>query len=99
MFYNIHIGEQILNLLTAYPDMQSFYPIQTFDLRHQVDYVSPKKIQLFEEYRKDPAIARIFFYYLDIEKLKRYEMEIKLVKIKLYKMTVVSSKDFRENKI
>ena len=30
------------------------------DLRFQVDYKTTKKIQLFEEYRADPADARLF---------------------------------------
>ena len=40
--------------------MENYYPIQVFDLRFQVDDFSPKKIQLFEEYRNDPANARLF---------------------------------------
>ena len=40
--------------------MKTKYPIQVIDLGHQVDHISPKKIQLFEEYRNDPANARLF---------------------------------------
>ena len=42
--------------------MKNKYPLQVIDLRHQVDYVSPKKIQLFEEFNTDSANvkARIF---------------------------------------
>ena len=29
--------------------MKNKYPIQVIDLRHQIDHISPKKIQLFEK--------------------------------------------------
>ena len=41
--------------------MKNSYLTQVIDIINQVDLVSPKKIQLFEEYRNDPANARIFF--------------------------------------
>ena len=34
----------------SYPDMNSKYSNQLNELRHQVDHLSPKNIQLFEEY-------------------------------------------------
>ena len=42
--------------------MKNKYPIQVIDLRFQVDHISPKKIQLFEEFNTDPANvnARLF---------------------------------------
>ena len=42
--------------------MQNKYPIQVIDLRHQVDHVFPKKIQLFEEFITNTAKvnARLF---------------------------------------
>ena len=40
--------------------MKSINPIQVNDIRLQVDHISPKKIQLLEEYRNDPGNARIF---------------------------------------
>ena len=35
--------------------MKSKYPIQVIELRSQPDHITPKKIQLFEEYRGEPA--------------------------------------------
>ena len=35
--------------------MKTKHPIQVIDLRFQPDHITPKKIQLFEEYRADPA--------------------------------------------
>ena len=39
--------------------MKNKYPIQVIDLRYQVDHITPKKTQLFEEYRAHPANANI----------------------------------------
>ena len=36
------------------------YPIGIMDLRHQLDYKTPKKIQLFQDYGTDPDNARLF---------------------------------------
>ena len=35
--------------------MKSKNPIQVINLRFQADHITPKKIQLFEEYRGEPA--------------------------------------------
>ena len=40
--------------------MKKSYPIQVLDLRHQVDHITPKTIQLFEKCGNDPANARLF---------------------------------------
>ena len=39
---------------------KNFYPFQVTDLRHQVDQITPKKNQLFEEFSGDPAHERLF---------------------------------------
>ena len=44
----------------SYPDMKTTYPIEIVDLRHQSDYITPKKIPPFLEYAVDPDNARIF---------------------------------------
>ena len=48
-FYEEHVGEELLNSFISYIDMKKKYPIQVIDLRHQIDHISPNKIQLFEE--------------------------------------------------
>ena len=42
--------------------MKNEYPIQLIELRFQVDHITPKKIQLFEEFNTDPlnVNTRIF---------------------------------------
>ena len=50
IFFKEYNGESLLHPFISYLDMKTFYPIQIIDLRFQIDYVTPKKIRLFEEY-------------------------------------------------
>ena len=40
--------------------MKYLYPIQITNFRHQVDHLTPKKIQIFEEFSQDPVNERLF---------------------------------------
>ena len=60
LFYKEYVGEESLQPYISYPDMKYLYPIQITDLRHQVDHLTPKKIQLSEEFSEDPANERLF---------------------------------------
>ena len=53
-FYKEYNGESLLQPFISYLEMKTFYPIQVIDLRFQIDYVTPKKIRLFEEYEETP---------------------------------------------
>ena len=57
-FQNITLVK--MNPFINYLDMKNFYAIQVIDLRFQVDHITRKKVQLFVEYRVDPANARVF---------------------------------------
>ena len=54
-FYQEYVGEQLMNPFISYTDMKNKYPIQVIDLRHQIDHITPKKTQLFEEDKNDPV--------------------------------------------
>ena len=63
--------------------MKNKYPIQVIDLRFQADHITPKKIQLFEEYRADTANARLY-----VILIRRGEIEFisdgkKLIEVKV----------------
>ena len=63
--------------------MKTKYPIEIVDLRHQSDRISPKKIQLFQEYSSDPENAK---FYLIV--IRRREIELisdgnKLIEVKV----------------
>ena len=61
-FYQEYVGEQLMNPFLSYTDMKNKYLIQVIDLRYQTDHISPKKIQLFEEYKNDPLYANKRLY-------------------------------------
>ena len=60
LFYKDYIGEELLQPHITYPDMKNQYPIQITDLGFQLDHITPKKIQLFEEFSENPANERLF---------------------------------------
>ena len=72
-FYQEYVGEELMNPFISYIDMKNKYPIQVIDLRHQIDHISPKKIQLFEEYKNDPVYANKRLYVILIRH-KQIEM-------------------------
>ena len=83
LFYKEYVGEELLNPFVSYTDMKNKYPIQVIDLRFQPDHITPKTIQLFEEYRAAPANARLF-----VILIRRREIELisdgnKLIEVKL----------------
>ena len=82
-FFKEYIGEELMSPFISYPDMKTKYPIQIVDLRHQPDHITPKKIQLFQEYNADPENAK---FYLII--IRRREIELisdgnKLIEVKV----------------
>ena len=89
-FYQEYAGEQLMNPFISYTDMNK-YPIQVIDLRHQIDHISPKKIQLFEEYKNDPVYANRKLYVILIRH-QQIEMisdgnkfiEVKVIKYLIY---------------
>ena len=87
LFYKEYVGEELLNPFVSYPDMKSKYPIQVIDLRFQPDHITRKKIQLFKEYRGEPANnpnnARLY-----VILIRRREVELisdgnKLIEVKV----------------
>ena len=83
LFFKEYIGEQLLSPFISYLDMKTKYPIEIKDLRHQVDHITPKKLQLFLEYGIDPEKARFF-----LKSIRRREKKLisdgnKLIEIKI----------------
>ena len=52
--------------------MKTKYLFGVVDLRHQLDHITPKKIQLFQEYGTDLVNARLFLILI-----RRIELESK----------------------
>ena len=60
IFYEEYNGESLLQSFISYLDMKTFYPIQVIDLRFQIDYITPKKIRLFEEFESSPENTNLY---------------------------------------
>ena len=48
LLFREYIGEPIINLVVSYPEKKTKYPIDTIDLRHQPDHITPKKFNYFK---------------------------------------------------
>ena len=83
LFFKEYVGEEILGPFVSYPEIKTKSPIQVIDLRFQADHITPKKIQLFEEYREAPNNSRLYVIII-----RRREVEIisdgnKLIEVKI----------------
>ena len=83
LFYKEYIGEKLLSPFVSYTDMKNKYPIQVIDLRFQADHITPKKIQLFEEYRADPANARLYVILIRRREIEFISDGNKLIEVKV----------------
>ena len=83
LFYKEYVGEELLNPFVSYTDMKNKHPIQVIDLRYQVDHITPKKIQLFEEYRADPANARLYVILIRRREIEFISDGNKLIEVKV----------------
>ena len=83
MFYKEYVGEELLNPFLSYPDMKTKYPIHVKDFRFQVDQITPKKIQVFEEYRANPANAKLFIILIRRREIEMISDGNKLIEVKV----------------
>ena len=88
LFYKEYVGEELLNHFLSYPDMKTKYPIQVIDLRFQVDHITPKKIQLIEEYRANPANAKLFIILIRRREIEMISDGNKLIEVKVIQMNI-----------
>ena len=83
LFYKEYVGEELLQPYISYPDMKYLYPIQITDLRHQVDHLTPKKIQLFEEFSEDPANEKLFIILIRHRQVEMISDGNKIIEVKV----------------
>ena len=83
LFYKEYVGEELLQPFISYPDMNYLYPIQITDLRFQVDHITPKKIQLFEEFSEDPANERLFLILIRHRQIEMISDGNKIIEVKV----------------
>ena len=61
--------------------METKYLLEIIDLRHQFDHITPKKIQLFDEYNANPDNARLFLIIIRRSKIELISDGIKLIEV------------------
>ena len=83
LFYKEYLGELLIIPFIFFPDMKNKGPIQVIDLRFQFDHISFKKIQLLEDYRKYPAIARFFVIIIRRREIEMINDGNKLIEIQV----------------
>ena len=83
LFYREYVGEELLQPYISYPNMKYLYPIQIIDLRFQVDHITPKKIQLFEEFSEDPNFERLFIILVRHRQIEMISDGNKIIEVKV----------------
>ena len=83
IFSKDYIGESLLNSFLSYPEMKTKYPIGIIELRHQLEDMTPKKIQLFQEYSANPTNARWFLLLIKCRELELISNGNKLVEVRV----------------
>ena len=83
LFYKEYVGEDLMNPYISYPDMKYLYSIQITDLRYQIVHLSPKKIQLFEEFSEDPANERLFIILVRHRQIEMISDGNKIIEVKV----------------
>ena len=83
LFYKEYVGEEFMQPYFTYSDMKYIYPIQITDLRFQVDHITPKKIQLFQEFSEDPANERLFIILVRHRQIEMNSDGNKIIEVKV----------------
>ena len=83
LFYKEYVGEELLSPFVSYTDMKNKYPIQVIDLRYQADHITPKKIQLFEEYRAARDNAGLYVILIRRREIEFISNGNKLIEVKV----------------
>ena len=83
LFTKEYVGEELLQPYISYPNMKDNNLFQITDLRHQVDHITPKKTQLFEEISQDPDNERLFLILARRRQVEMISDGYKLIEVKV----------------
>ena len=61
--------------------METKYLSEIIDIRHQFDHITPKKIQLFDEYNANPDNARLFLIIIRRREIQLISDGTKLIEV------------------
>ena len=60
LFFKGYCGEELMTPFIPYTDMNTKYPIEVIDLRHQSDHITPKKFNYFKNMVLIPRMLDFF---------------------------------------
>ena len=83
LFYKKIVGEELLIPYISYPEVKDYYPFQITDLRHQVDHITAKTTQMFDEFSEDPANERLFLILVRHRQVEMVSDGDKFVEVKV----------------
>ena len=83
LFFKEYIGEELMTPFISYLDSKTKYPIEIIDLRHQLDHITPKKIQLFQENGADPENAKFYLLLIRRREIETLSDGNKLIEVKV----------------
>ena len=82
-FYKEYKGESLLHPFICFLDLKTFYLIQVIDLRFQIDYITPKKTRLFEEFENTPQSTNLDVLLIKYKEFKMVSDGTKITGIEL----------------
>ena len=83
IFFKEYIGEELMTPFISYPEMKTKYPIERIDSRHQRDYITPKKTQLFQEYSAGLEDAKFCLILIRRREIELISDGNKLIEVKV----------------
>ena len=85
IFYREYVVEQLLDPYISYTDMRNVYLIEAIDLRFQVDHITTKISQLFEDFFGDPDNEKLFVILNRHRQIETISDGKKFIENKVYK--------------
>ena len=83
LFYKNYVGESLLPPILSYDKMKTYYPIESIDLRFQVDRITPKKTRFFEEYDDNPVTTNLYVIMVKNRKIEMLSDGLKIISIEV----------------
>ena len=83
LFYQEYRSEELLQPYISYPEMKIFYPIQITDLKYQVDHITLKKNQLFEDFDEDTNVERLIIILVSHRQIEMISDGNKFLEVKV----------------
>ena len=83
LFYIEDVCQSLLYPIITYDKKKTYYPIQIFDLRFQVDHTSPKKIRPFEDFDETPVNTCVYIILMKFREIKLISDGTKIISVEV----------------